>query len=90
MQDVRQHYGGTDRDGRAAPHARYWHDGLLPDLRRGTTWVIDTVVAYFWPLVESEAERCTQLGGECDDLIGEGGLASRSVGTREAAVGGVG
>lgn len=52
-----------------------WHDGLLPDLRRGRIEVQEAFVAHFWPQIAAESRRYGRVGGDRDDLMGEGALA---------------
>lgn len=52
-----------------------WCDDLLPELRRGATFIQEAFITHFWPLVEGEASHYGRLGGEIDDLKGEAALA---------------
>ncbi len=59
----------------ALPPEVTWHDGLLPDLRRGRSEVQEAFVAHFWPQIAAESRRYGRAGGDRDDLMGEGALA---------------
>ncbi len=61
--------------GALSPESIPWHDGLLPDLRRGRIEVQEAFVAHFWPQIVEESRRYGSAGGDCDDLMGEGALA---------------
>ncbi len=56
-------------------HTLAWDDSLLPELRRGHLQVQESFVHAFWPVVEAEARRYGSLGGDREDLTGEGALA---------------
>jgi DNA-directed RNA polymerase specialized sigma24 family protein len=53
----------------------HWSDELLPALRRGRAGAEEAFIAYFWPLVTSEARRYGRVGGDVDELMGEASLA---------------
>lgn len=61
--------------GALPPVSAAWHDGLLPDLRRGRIEVQEAFVAHFWPQIVEESRRYGRAGGDRDDLMGEGALA---------------
>ncbi len=61
--------------GSLPPIRTVWHDDQLPDLRRGRIEVQEAFVAHFWPQIVKESRRYGRVGGDLDDLQGEGALA---------------
>ncbi|NMP23700.1 sigma-70 family RNA polymerase sigma factor [Sulfobacillus harzensis] len=61
--------------GSLPPIAMAWHDGQLPELRRGWMEVQEAFVVHFWLHIIAESTRYGSAGGDVDDLQGEGALA---------------
>ena len=52
-----------------------WQDDQLTGLKQGQLELQEAFVAHFWPQIAEDARRYGRLGGQVDDLQGEGALA---------------